>query len=187
MLKALEKLVKIANQFDQSGLTDYADRVDMIVLAVGQRTRAVDDFIQELKRIFKVVANDQRVPSINSENLEVILNVIDTLANKGTFLNPSNNPAMLRRVKEMDDGVVQIVDGLLELENSVKKLKEQLATTTNPEKRNMIEDEMGKEHELVIKLMEQVNHWKAGNRKGDKEQYEKFLELYKSKKEELGI
>lgn len=188
MYKALSHLVKVANELDKSGFYSDADRLDTLIrIATGERTRAVENFIQELKRIFTVVANSPQVPSINQENLEVILNVIDTLAGKGTFLDPSSSSSTWEKIKEFDEGIIGFVEGLIELEESIKKLKDQLVREKDPTKRESINQEMEREHDRVVKLMEQVTHWKNGKRKDDTEKYNKFLELYGQRKKELGL
>src|SRR5690242_21939172 len=106
MNSALVKLAKLANRLDQLGMFDYADQLDA-VLAAGQRSRAVDDFINELNRIFVIVANDPRVESINKDNLQVILNVINTVAEKGTFLGPSIKDETFETMKDEANTTVE--------------------------------------------------------------------------------
>lgn len=182
MNEIFERLVKVANTLDCLGMYEYADQIDLMVLASGQRTRAVDDFIKELKRIFTIVANDPRVPSINMENLEVITNVIDTLADKGTFLGPRISEDSMEQLK---DEVNIAVEGLVELSRAIIKLNKALETEKDPSKLQGFKMDLDNDRKKLGEIWKMVNGWRTGRRSSDTDKYKRFEEIWNKRKNEI--
>lgn len=175
MTNLLFKLIKLANELDTNGEFKTADDIDKIILFAGDRTAAVDEFIQKLKKMFILVAQNPNVPSINENNLDIIFAVIDTLSDKGTFLNPSTES---ESIKNFDDDVVKTVEEMKELERSVKQLKVDLQQQHNAIDLRKINSELERDDKKLRALKEKVRIWQLGQRKGDSEKYKRFEQLW---------
>jgi protein subunit release factor A len=174
MEKLLIHLVKFANKLDQHGAFELADEIDNFVSLAGERTSAVEDFIKELKKMFVLVANNPSVPSINKDNLDIILLVIDTLADKGSFPNPTISQ---ESVKELSDEVLTTFEETKELNKSVEQLKSMLEAEQNPEEKRKLGLDLDANQKKLKKIQEKVKMWQNGKRKDDSEKYKKFEHL----------
>ena len=184
-IKALERLIKVANTLDKLGMHEYANQIDLIILAGGQRSRAVDDFIITLKRAYENVAKHANVmPTINDKSLPEILRVIDILAEHGNFTGPD---VSAETVKGLEDESNTAVESMMELERSISELSSAIDTEKDPMKKQELQRNLEHNRKKLGEIQATVDTWRNGRRKGDTEKYQRWEKLWKERKNKMAF
>ena len=185
----LRGLIYIANMLDDAGHYTQADAVDSLIYKNAAAGKAVQKFIDDLKKgLSSAARSEKEFPTISEKSLADVYKVIDIVTEHGTY-EESIMPRRTEFLEEWQEGVIPLVEGAIELENSIRQMVEQLEKTRDTkdvaetaELINAIE----KEQERYKKILEEAEKFNIGGRPGDPEKYEKFKYLLKQKRKERG-
>jgi len=184
----IEQLVNIANALDNAGFHSHANAVDGLVIKLaGHVGRGAQNFIDDLKKgLERAALSEETFPTISEKSLQDIYKVIDIVAEHGRDYTGGTGPSA-SFFEAQKEGIMDFVDGAIELENSVRKVQDQLSKTTRPDEAEELNKILKEENDSYLKLLEEVHKkFKEGNRPDDAAKYEKFRAILEQRRKEMG-
>jgi len=175
--QSLNDLIKIADALDEKGLNKEADFVDSVVKSAVERSRAVQDFIDQLKKAFSGISESSKAfPNIRKA-LPEILRLIDITANYKEFLQPSVSVKTYEALQDITKGLAENISSL---QDNIDDIKKEMATEKDAEKLHRLQLEMQHYDKELTKNWASVKQLQEK----DAEKFRKFVQMYDEKRKQ---
>ena len=143
----LNDLIKIADVLDARGLTEEADFVDSLVKSAAQSESAVKEFVDDLKKVLNHAAVDPKYSAGLKSSLPEVFKLIDEMVGYKSYVNPH---VTTTTVKEMTaDSLANLVSNIVQGQANIESVEKELAATTDPQQKALLEIERRKYQEEV--------------------------------------
>ena len=174
----LNDLIKIADALDEKGLHKEADFVDSMLIK-SARARAVQDFIDQLKKAFQNVSPTSRAfPNIR-KSLPEILRLIDITAGYREYQQPSVTEKTLQEIQNPDR---ILVENVAALQDDIEDIQKEMKTETDQEKLKDLQFELQDLTKRLKVQFEKVVALRDSTREEDKEKFKEFVRQYDEKR-----
>jgi FtsZ-binding cell division protein ZapB len=183
MNETIDKLIRIADALDSTGFKKEANMIDNLIRKTADNNNVIHDFVADLIMAFKDTAAKQNIfPTINEKSLPEILQVIsDTLEKKAYNAGVSG----LEILKQLENPVRQIVDGILALEDDIPKVLKDISESKDELEKKSLESEYQSIRMQLGNLRKRVDELKNGRRTQDIQQYKELQDYAKSRGREV--
>jgi hypothetical protein len=172
----LKDLIKLADMLDEKGFHSESTAIDGVIKSAGEHNRAVIDFANTLRQALDSVSKNKNIlPRINKESLPEILQVIDAILNRGSFIGPS--------ASQMPDkeGPAVVAEGIAALTADYERIEKEIESEKDDSIVNDLYKELKELTDRLSNLYKTVKSFKDGREPGDKEKYEQIKQIVNSK------
>lgn len=175
----INDLIKIADVLDNIGLREEADFADSIIKSAVERSRSVQNFIDQLKKAFQNISSSSKAfPNIHKA-LPEILRIIELTSEYRSFVQPSIKDTML---ESMHDPINMLVENIVTLQDNIEDIEHEMKQKQNPNELNVLRMELQHYVKELKTQFDKVKQLKESARKEDAEKFIEFVKKYDEKR-----
>lgn len=172
-------LIKVADLLDEKGLLKEANFVDLLVKSATERTRAVENYIESLKKHFQQAAASSKVFPTIKKSLPEILRIIDLVAGFRDYLNPSSTEETLKTLNPNE--IQLLVESISARQDDIEDIKKEMTSMSKMEYSSENIDKFFKlqeEYKSLARELKAKYDEVAKLRATDVAKFREFMKLY---------